>query len=52
MSDYSEKDTPKNSKGNLQESVYDAAEELKFVPSRAIALVPSERYRLPQHKLS
>ena len=51
MSDYSVKDKPKSSEGNLQESKNDATEELKFVSPRAIELVPSERYLLPQYDL-
>ena len=51
MSDYSEKDKPKSSEGNLQESKNDAAEELKSVSPSAIELVPSKRYLLPQYEL-
>ena len=47
MSDYSERDKKKNSKGNLQESVNDAAEEPNFVSSRAIALVHLETVSFP-----
>ena len=51
MSDYSEKDKPKSSEGNLQESKNDAAVELKSVSPSAIELVPSKRYLLPQYEL-
>lgn len=52
MSDYSEKDKPKNSEESVQESMNGAAEQLKIVSPRAIELVPPERYLLPQYELS
>lgn len=52
MSDYGERDIPKTSEDNAQESMNNTAEEPKIISPRAIELVPSERYLLPQYELS
>ena len=52
MPDADERDIPKSSRENVQESLNEPAEELEIVSPTAIELVPSKRYLLPQYDKS